>query len=170
MTSDSDEVVQQRHQTPTSLDRDRELVLACPEMRSNVNLSRLVRLAGCAGVRRMIVAGRSKVDRVIARDAVDFVDVQPHRSLAPVLKRLRTEDWRLVGLEQTNHSVNLADYAFRRRTVLVLGHERHGIEPPILELLDETLEIPVWGMPASYNVVTAAAMAIYEYCRQFPSG
>ena len=27
-----------------------------------------------------------------------------------------------------------------------------------------------WGLPYSYNVATAASLALYEYCRQFPSG
>ncbi len=37
-------------------------------------------------------------------------------------------------------------------------------------MLDDVVEIPVWGMPYSYNVATATTMAIYEYCKQFPMG
>ena len=43
----------------------------------------------------------------------------------------------------------------------------HNLE---LNLLDDVVEIPVWGLPYSHNVATAAAMALYEYCRQFPDG
>jgi tRNA G18 (ribose-2'-O)-methylase SpoU len=32
------------------------------------------------------------------------------------------------------------------------------------------VEIPVYGLPYSYNVATATAMALYEFCRQYPSG
>ena len=39
-----------------------------------------------------------------------------------------------------------------------------------LALLDEAIEIPVWGLPHSYNAATATCMALYEYCRQFPAG
>jgi tRNA G18 (ribose-2'-O)-methylase SpoU len=39
-----------------------------------------------------------------------------------------------------------------------------------MPLLDEVVEIPVYGLPYSYNVVTAATMAMYEYCRQYPTG
>jgi tRNA G18 (ribose-2'-O)-methylase SpoU len=51
-----------------------------------------------------------------------------------------------------------------------LGHERDGLNPDVLRLLDHVVEIPVYGLPFSHNVATAAAMALYEYCRQFPSG
>ena len=42
--------------------------------------------------------------------------------------------------------------------------------PDFLKLLDDVVEIPVWGMPYSYNVATATTMALYEYCRQYPAG
>jgi tRNA G18 (ribose-2'-O)-methylase SpoU len=76
----------------------------------------------------------------------------------------------LIGLEQATRSQNLHQFAFPRRAVLVIGHERLGIEEEVLEMLDHVIEIPVWGAPHSYNVATATTMALYEYCRQFPEG
>jgi tRNA G18 (ribose-2'-O)-methylase SpoU len=29
------------------------------------------------------------------------------------------------------------------------------------------VEIPVYGLPYSFNAATATSMAIYEYCRQY---
>jgi len=98
------------------------------------------------------------------------VALDVHRTLAPVLKKLRTDNYRLVGLEQTTGSHSIFDYHFERRSVLVIGNERLGIEESILALLDETIEIPVYGQPFSHNAATATAMALYEYCRQFPDG
>jgi hypothetical protein len=60
----------QRHKLPTPLARPRELVIACAPLRSNVNLSRIVRAAGCCGVRRLIACGTAKVIERIARDSV----------------------------------------------------------------------------------------------------
>lgn len=160
----------QRHKPPSQLPAACDLVLACPPLRSNVNLSRIVRAAGCSGVKRMIVCGRPKIDPKIARDGLQEVELQVHRSLPPVLKRMRSEGYQLVGLEQTSNSVRLCDFAFRPRTVLVLGHERHGMEQDVLDQLDQVVEIPVFGMPFSYNVATATAMALYEYGRQMIAG
>lgn len=160
----------QRHKPPTPLERPRELVLVCAPMRSNVNLSRIARAAGCCGVERIICTGPAKLDRKIARDGADSVTIETHRTLAPVLDKLRDAGYRLVGLEQTTNSRNLHDYEFARRTALVIGNERTGLTDEILADLDDVIEIPVWGMPYSYNVATATTIALYEYCRQFPSG
>lgn len=160
----------ERHKPPVQLDRPRELIIACPPLRSNVNLSRIVRVASCCGVGRMIVCGNAKIDANIARDGATEIQIDHHRSLPPVLKKLKADNYELVGLEQTTNSINIHEFTFQRRTALVIGHERHGLENDILQLLDHTVEIPVYGLPYSYNVATATSMALYEFCCQFPSG
>ena len=159
-----------RHKPPHPLAEPRPLVIVSAPLRSSVNLSRMMRLAGNCGVTRLIHCGPGKVDREIARDAADYVGLETHRSLPPVLDKLRAAGLRLVGLEQTTNSQCLYGYGFAKQTALVIGSEREGLTPEVLERLDDVIEIPVYGQPASHNVVTATTMALYEYCRQFPAG
>ena len=114
----------------------------------------------------MIVCGNPKIDPKITRDAFDQMQIDFRRSLPPVLRKLKTEGYQLVGLEQTTGSQCLYDFRFQPRTVLVIGHERLGITEDVLKLLNYVVEIPVFGLPHSYNAATATAMALYEYCRQ----
>jgi len=156
-----------RHKPPTVPIQPRELLIVLAPMRSNVNLSRIVRLAGCAGVPKIIQCGPGKVDREIARDAIDAVEIVQRRSLAPVLEQLQEEGYSRVGLEQTTNSNCLYDFSFEHRTALVIGAEREGLTQDELDRLDHVVEIPVYGRPFSYNVATATTMAVYEYCKQF---
>lgn len=117
----------------------------------------------------MIVCGHARIDRTIARDGADAVRLEVRNSLPPALRKLRADGYRLVGLEQTTNSRELPGYPFVRRTALVVGNERAGLTEAELDLMDDCVEIPVWGLPYSYNVATATAMALYEYCRQYPS-
>lgn len=160
----------QRHKPPRELLRPRELVVVCAPLRSNVNLSRIARAAACCGVTRLVTIGPARLDPKIARDAVDTAELESHRSLAPVLDQLRADGFRTVGLEQSDNSHDLHEYQFTRRTALVVGNERFGLDDDILARLDDVVEIPVWGLPYSYNVATATAMALYEYGRQYPDG
>lgn len=160
----------QRHKPPRRLQRPRELLVVCAPMRSNVNLSRIARAASCCGLAQMVCTGPAKLNRKIARDGADAILVETHRTLPPVLKMLRGEGYRLVGLEQTTHSHDMHRYKFQRKTALVIGNERTGLTAELLERLDDVVEIPVWGPPHSYNAATATMMAMYEYCRQFPEG
>ena len=156
-----------RHKPPSQLAAPRELLLVLAPMRSNVNLSRIVRLAGCAGIKQIIQCGQGKVDREIARDAIDVVDIVLRRSLAPVLEQLHEDGYVRVGLEQATNSICLYDFEFTSKTALIIGAERDGLDQQELDRLDHVVEIPVYGQPCSYNVATATTMAVYEYCRQF---
>jgi tRNA G18 (ribose-2'-O)-methylase SpoU len=164
------EFVHERHKPLRELSQPREIVVVCAPLRSNINLSRIARVAGCCGITRLICSGPGKLDRKIARDAADTLQIVSHRTLEPVLKKLRDEKYRLVGLEQTSNSHDLHHYEFARRTALIIGNERTGLTDDALAHLDDVVEIPVWGLPYSYNVATATTMALYEYCRQFPTG
>lgn len=158
----------QRWKPPRELSQPRELLVVCAPMRSAVNLSRIVRAASCCGLERIVCCEKAKIDRRIARDGADQIEIETHRTLPPVLKDLRARGYRIVGLEQTTDSVDIHGYQFVRKTALVIGNERTGLTPDALAELDEAVEIPVWGMPYSYNAATATAMALYEYCRQWP--
>ena len=148
----------ERHKPPAELQRPRELLVACAPLRSNINLSRIVRVASCSGIVRVICCGNAKVIGKIARDGADAIQIDVHRTLPPVLRELKQEGYRLVGLEQATGSVNLHQYSFQRRSVLVIGNERLGLTDDLLAIVDDVVEIPVWGLPFSYNVATAATM------------
>jgi tRNA G18 (ribose-2'-O)-methylase SpoU len=162
--------VHQRHKSPTHLNQPRELIVACVPMRSNVNISQIARTASACAVGKMIICGAASLIPKIARDATSALSISTHRSLSPVLKKLKQDGYRIVGIEQASNSQNIHHFAFERRTVLVIGNERLGISDEILNQLDDVIEIPVWGLPHSYNAASAANMALYEYCRQFPEG
>ena len=69
----------------------------------------------------------------------------------------------IVGAELADEAVRLADLpAARRRTVLVLGHEREGIPPDALGLLDVAVEIPMVGHGGSLNVAVAGSLILYR--------
>ena len=157
-----------RHKPPEVPAAARELVVACAAMRSHVNLSHIVRTCGCFGIGRVIACGAVRLHDRIARDGADSVALEIHRSLPPVLDRLRGEGYQIVGLEQATNSEQLFSFRFVPRTVLVVGNERTGLEPDALARLDRVAEIPMAGLPHSLNAATSAAIAVYEYCRQHP--
>ena len=160
----------QRHKPPQLLSQPRELVIVCGPMRSNVNLSRIVRVCGCCGITKIFCVGTGRVIEKIARDGTAQVEITSRRSLLPLIENLRREKYHLVGLEQAATSKSLHTYQFRRRTALIVGNERSGIPETALARVDDIVEIPVYGLPFSHNAATAAAIAMYEYCRQFPNG
>ena len=44
----------------------------------------------------------------------------------------------------------------------MLGREAEGLETEVLQACDRAVEIPMFGKKESFNVVQAAAMALYQ--------
>jgi tRNA (guanosine-2'-O-)-methyltransferase len=79
------------------------------------------------------------------------------------LRAQRAAGSAIVGAELADEAVRLADLPpARRRSVLVLGHEREGIPPDALGLLDVAVEIPMVGHGASLNVAVAGSLVLYR--------
>ena len=166
-----DDFIHERHKPltrPRAAARAGRRLCAAAQQRQPLAHRAAGQLLGCA--KRVIACGTAKVIGKIARDGADTIEIEVHRTLPPVLKELRHQGYQLVGLEQTTRLAESARVSFERHTALVVGNERAGITDDILALLDQRgRDSGVW-LPYSYNVATATTMALYEYCRQFPTG
>lgn len=153
-----------RQRTPEK-SRGGEFVVACPTMKSNCNISMLIRSASCFGATKVIITGNNKVNDQIARDY--DIPVEHRNSLLPVITKHKKEGFKIIGLEQTTESNSLFSYKFSKEpTLLVVGNETRGIEDQYLKQLDEVIEIPLFGMPHSLNVAVATSVILFEYAKQ----
>lgn len=92
----------------------------------------------------------------VSGDALEWLAAQRARGSA------------VVGVELTDESIRLADLpAARSRTVVVLGHERTGIPPGALDLVDVAVEIPMIGHGLSLNVAVAGSLVAYRLAGLF---
>ena len=82
-------------------------------------------------------------------------DYQPELDLA------QFAGYRIVALEQAPTSVNLSQYQPPDKLVLLLGEEVHGIPAETLALVDDIIEIPMYGQKESFNVSVATGIALY---------
>jgi tRNA G18 (ribose-2'-O)-methylase SpoU len=70
---------------------------------------------------------------------------------------------RLVAVELADGATPLPRLApARTPTVILLGHEHHGVPDDVLAGVDECVEIPMVGCGASLNVAVAASLVVYR--------
>ncbi|EEF37970.1 RNA binding protein, putative [Ricinus communis] len=102
---------------------------------------------------------------VTAEKWVPIIEV-PVNSVKQFLEKKKQEGYSILGLEQTANSVSLDQFAFPKKTVLVLGREKEGVPVDIIHILDACIEIPQLGVVRSLNVHVSGAIALWEYTRQ----
>uniref|UniRef100_G1L9G6 tRNA (guanosine(18)-2'-O)-methyltransferase TARBP1 n=1 Tax=Ailuropoda melanoleuca TaxID=9646 RepID=G1L9G6_AILME len=102
---------------------------------------------------------------VSAEQWLPLVEVKPPQ-LIDFLQQKKAEGYTVIGVEQTAKSVDLSQYSFPERSLLLLGNEREGIPANLIQQLDVCVEIPQQGIIRSLNVHVSGALLIWEYTRQ----
>lgn len=157
-----------------------DICLILHDIRSTHNVGSLLRTAEGLGVSKVFFTGytpyphtngdtrlphlSSKLSKQIHKTALGAEALIPwevHEDVATVIHDLKTSGFSILGLEQTDKSVPLSSYSPAKKSALVLGREVEGIDRSILRLCDSVVEIPMRGQKESFNVVQAAAIALY---------
>jgi tRNA (guanosine-2'-O-)-methyltransferase len=130
-----------------------------------VNLGTLLRTCDAVGA-CMVVPRYPWVPEAIERSYTFPHKPDVHWSgdqLTWLQRQAQRDDTDVVAVELADEAVRLGDLpAARRRTVLVIGHERTGTPPEALEFLDTAVEIPMVGAGTTLNMAVAGSLVLYK--------
>ncbi len=159
----------------------RNVIVIAHNLRSTHNVGSLLRTAEGIGARQVYLTGytphpatdgdqrlphiQRKLTNAIHKTALGAESSIPwtySEELTSVIEHLQDSGYTIAALEQTASSLSLPNYTPPQKIALLLGREVEGIEPEVLKLCDICLEIPMAGKKESFNVVQAAAMALYH--------
>ena len=161
----------------------RQLVLIAHNLRSAHNVGSLLRTAEGLGVKQVFLTGYTpypratddarlphlalKIDRQIGKTSLGAektIDWRHADEIDSVLADIKEKGFTIAALEQAPESIKLPDYRPPDKLALIVGSEVEGLEREVLDSSDLILEIPMLGQKESFNVASAAAMALY-HCR-----
>ncbi len=151
------------------------LILACDNWKDPRNVGMAFRLADAFGVQEIWLGGDTPVPpgkkiTKTARSTEKWMPFQAVPDLATALKKAKSENHILWGIEITSESLPLEktkEKSLPPALILVIGAERNGISPEVLECLDTCFYIPMFGKNTSLNVATALGIALYHTCQLF---
>ncbi|AMD20066.1 HCL085Wp [Eremothecium sinecaudum] len=84
------------------------------------------------------------------------------------MQQKKLEGYTLIGLEQTDKSIELNNkFHFDKKSLILLGTEAEGIPGHLLAELDMCLEIKQSGVIRSMNIQTACAVIVHSYSVQY---
>lgn len=154
-----------------------KITLIAHNIRSTYNVGAIFRTAEGFGVDKIILSGytpypshaedrrlpheSAKITAQIHKSALGAEELVPFEHISDFSAWASQYPAPIIALEQTSNSIDIRDYVAPAEFGLLLGEEVHGIEPWILELCDECIEIPMSGKKESFNVSVATGIALY---------
>ena len=67
----------------------------------------------------------------------------------------------MIAVEQSPKSIPYTQVDYQLPLALIFGNETYGVLPETLDLVDQIVEIPMWGINKSLNVIVSAAIVSY---------
>ncbi|HSX27633.1 MAG TPA: TrmH family RNA methyltransferase [Patescibacteria group bacterium] len=158
-----------------------KIILLAHNVRSCHNVGSLLRTAEGLGLEKVYLSGYTpypkfqndkrlphlaeKINKQIHKTALGaekLVNWEQADNPVDVIVKLKSQGYEICGLEQNDKSINLSGFRPQNKIVLVVGNEITGLDPDLMAKCSKLLEIPMFGKKESFNVVQAAAMALYH--------
>jgi len=103
-----------------------------------------------------------------ALGATESVAWRYFNNTAEAVTELRNRGFRIIGIEQTEKSVELQDMKIARdeKYALIFGHEVNGVDQDIINMCDVCVEIPQFGTKHSFNIAISVGIVLWELNRK----
>lgn len=100
-----------------------------------------------------------------AIDSIKTNIQKKHKAQTYVTFKVQTKI-QIIAVEQNIKSVPYMKYKYSFPIAFIFGNETSGIKEKTLKICDSIVEIPMWGVNKSLNVIVSAAIVSYEAYNQ----
>ncbi len=149
-------------------------VLVLHNIRSAQNVGAMFRAAEAGGVAKIYISGytptpidkfnreRSDITKA-SLGAEKYVAWEYVKTVGPILKKLKKEKFFIVGVEQSQGSLDYKKVKSQVKNAILMGNEVTGISKAILKNCDAVAEIPMAGRKESLNVSVTFGIFLFRF-------
>lgn len=133
------------------------------------NVGAIFRLADAVAAEKLYLCGETETPpnsriKKASINTTEWVDWEYQPSVFTAIERIRNYESRImvVAIEQSIKSVryDTIDYSFP--IALICGNETAGVSQEVLDIADVVVELPMWGVNKSLNVMVSLGIVVYE--------
>ncbi|MDY0089690.1 MAG: RNA methyltransferase [Flavobacteriaceae bacterium] len=145
------------------------LIIVLDNIRSLHNIGSVFRTADAFLIEKIYLCGITAIPpnkeiQKTALGATDTVVWEYAKDVQDVANALRTENVKLLAIEQVENSVMLNDFMPKKnqRYAIIFGNEIKGVSQELVSKCDSAIEIPQFGTKHSLNISVSAGIVIWD--------
>lgn len=149
------------------------VVVILDDVRSAYNVGSVFRTADAFLIQKIYLCGitgtpPNKEIRKTALGADESVEWEYVKDISPLIGELKSENYKIISIEQTEGSISLPEFKIDpdEKYVLIFGNEVEGVNQQSVDLSDYCIEIPQKGTKHSLNVSVCAGIVMWEFFRK----
>lgn len=137
------------------------------------NVGSIFRLADAVAAEKIILCGQtltppnSRIKKA-SINTTGWVNWSYEQHTVDAIKKLKIENRKLkiVCVEQDSRSVPFYKANYQFPLAIIVGNETTGVSKEVLDMADLIVEMPMWGVNTSLNVMVSAGIILYEIMKQ----
>jgi len=80
--------------------------------------------------------------------------------------RSQNSKTQIIAVEQDSRSKPFDEAHYELPCAIIVGNETSGISKEVLDIVDLIVELPMWGVNVSLNVMVSCGIVLYELIKQ----
>ena len=133
------------------------------------NIGSIFRLSDAVAATKIYLSGQTETppNPRIKKASIStwkWVDWEYAETAQKAVSKLKSQhpNIKIVAIEQDKRSIPLKSYKPQLPIVLVVGNETSGVSKGVLKMADIIIELPMYGVNKSLNVMVATGIVLYK--------
>lgn len=139
------------------------------------NVGAIFRLADAIAAEEVILCGQTETPpntriKKASINTTEWVPWKYEQDILSAISNLKSQvpNIQIVAVEQDQKSVPFQEIEYSFPVAFVVGHETHGIQKEVLDLADKVVELPMYGINTSLNVMVSLGIILYQSLKFLP--
>ncbi len=152
---------------PSILKKDIYIIL--DNVLDTYNIGSIFRLADAVGAKKVFLCAGSATPpnpriKKASINTTEVVDWEYCETATLAISNIKSliSNIQVIAIEQAKGSVPYDKFKYKLPVALVVGHESFGINQETLALCDGVVEIPMFGVNISLNVMVSLVIVLYQ--------
>lgn len=135
------------------------------------NVGSIFRLADAVAAQKVILCGQtltppnSRIKKA-SINTTGWVNWEYGKNTIDAVKKLKQQGIKIVAVEQDPRSKPFFKVQYDLPLAIVVGNETMGVSKDVLDMADMIVEMPMWGINKSLNVMVSCGIILYEIMKQ----
>ncbi len=133
------------------------------------NVGAIFRLADAVAAEKVILCGATETPphtriKKASINTTEWVGWEYAETAVSAISNLKNQisNIQIIAIEQDPKAVAYDKVQYEFPVALVVGHETTGVSKEVLKIADQIVEIPMWGVNKSLNVMVSLGIVLYE--------
>jgi 23S rRNA (guanosine2251-2'-O)-methyltransferase len=139
------------------------------------NVGSIFRLADAVGAKKVYLCGKTETppNSRIKKASINtwqWVTWNYAPTAVEAIQEVKSQNSnvKIIGIEQDSRSVPFDSFNYKLPIALVVGNETDGISKEVLEICDNIVELPMFGINTSLNVMVTLGIVLYKLIEKNP--